>query len=52
MNILWLMILFTIFLVLIFVVVFIVAARAGQFDDLVTPAHKAIMDDELDKENN
>jgi cbb3-type cytochrome oxidase maturation protein len=33
-------------LAIIFVVIFAIAAKGGQFDDLQTPAHKMLLDDE------
>lgn len=30
-----------------FAVFFVMASRAGQFDDLTTPAHRILLDDDL-----
>lgn len=32
-----------------FLVCFLFAARAGEFDDLETPAHRMLLDDEKEK---
>ncbi len=46
MSVLWLMITFTLVLVTTFVAGYIWAVRHGQFDDLVTPAHRILLDDD------
>ena len=46
MNALWITIPITLALAAFFVVAFLAAVRRGQFDDLVTPAHRVL--DELD----
>jgi len=45
MSVLWLMITFTLILVGAFVAAYIWAVKHGQFDDLVTPAHRILLDD-------
>ena len=35
----------------VFIAAFILATRSGQYDDLTTPAHRAILDD-YEKTNN
>lgn len=45
MNALWIMIPVTLALVVAFIWSFVWAARGGQFDDLVTPAHRALLDE-------
>lgn len=46
MNVIWLMIAFTLILVTTFVAGYIWAVRHGQFDDLVTPAHRILLEDQ------
>lgn len=36
----------TLLLVIVFVAAFVYAVRRDQFDDLVTPAHRILLDDE------
>jgi cbb3-type cytochrome oxidase maturation protein len=38
----------TLLLVIVFVVAFVYAVRRDQFDDLVTPAHRILLDDDED----
>lgn len=47
MNILFFMVPSAILVAVIFVSAFIWAAKKGQYDDLETPAHKILLDDEL-----
>ncbi len=46
MNILWLTIPASLLLAGAFVAAFVLAVRGGQYDDLVTPAHRMLIDDE------
>lgn len=46
MEVLYLLIPIALVLVVVVVVVLLWAVRAGQFDDLVGPAHRILMDDE------
>ncbi|REC48253.1 cbb3-type cytochrome oxidase assembly protein CcoS [Chryseobacterium pennipullorum] len=52
MDILYLMILCSVSLAAIFLVVFIVYARKGQFEDDESPAVRILFDDEKIRENN
>lgn len=52
MDILYLMILCSVSLAAIFLVVFIINARKGQFEDDESPAVRILFDDELKKEKN
>lgn len=47
MNLLLLTIPVSLLLAAFFVVAFIIAVKRDQFDDLVTPAHRMLIDDEL-----
>ena len=49
MNVLMLTIPVTLLLVAFFVVAFIVAVKRDQFEDLVTPAHRMLLDDSSEK---
>ncbi len=51
MDILYLMILCSVSLAAVFLIVFIVNARKGQFEDDESPAVRILFDDELKKEN-
>jgi cbb3-type cytochrome oxidase maturation protein len=46
MNALYITIPISLLLVLFFVAAFIIAVRRDQFDDLVTPAHRILLDDD------
>lgn len=53
MSILYILIPAAVMLGLLFLFAFIWAARSGQFEDLVTPAHRMLIDDESkNMENN
>lgn len=50
MSILFLLIPIALFLASGFLVAFIRASASGQYDDLETPAHRILLDDERDEE--
>lgn len=50
MDILYLMILCSVLLAVVFLVIFIVSARSGQFEDDESPAVRILMDSEIIKE--
>ena len=52
MNILYLLLPAALILVLVFVGFYLWAAKKGQFDDLETPAHRILLDDNIKKKNN
>ncbi len=51
MDILYLMILCSVSLALIFLIIFIISARNGQFEDDESPAVRILLDSEIIKEN-
>ena len=51
MNILFFMVPVALLLSLSFVGAFVWAARSGQFDDTLTPAHRMLVDDKKEKEH-
>jgi cbb3-type cytochrome oxidase maturation protein len=51
MNIIYLLLPLALFLGLCFAAAFIFSAWSGQLDDLETPAHRLLLDDEKIKEN-
>ena len=51
MNILYIMVPMALALAASFLFAFVWAAKKGQFDDTVTPAHRILFDDEKDKKN-
>ncbi len=50
MDILYLMILCSVLLAVVFLIIFIVSARSGQFEDDESPAVRILMDSEIIKE--
>lgn len=52
MDILFFMVPAAILIAVVFVVAFIWATKKGQYDDLETPAHKILIEDEKVKNNN
>ena len=40
----------TFLLVCVFVIAFVISAKNGQFDDLITPAHRILNDDNEDNQ--
>ena len=52
MNIIFLTLIISLILALTFLVAFIWASRAGQYDDLITPSHRILIDDFEKKQSN
>jgi len=50
MNIIFLLILASLFIALIFIVLFIKSVKNGQYDDLYTPSVRMLFDDEIVKD--
>ncbi|RUA11333.1 MAG: cbb3-type cytochrome oxidase assembly protein CcoS [Flavobacteriia bacterium] len=50
MNIIYLLILASLFIALIFIVLFIKSVKNGQYDDLYTPSVRMLFDDEIVKD--
>ena len=50
MDILYLMILCSVLLAVVFLIIFIVSARSGQFEDVESPAVRILLDSEIVKE--
>ena len=48
MTIIFMTIIMSLFLALVFLLTFIWATRSGQYDDLVTPGHRALLDEKSD----
>lgn len=51
MNILFMTIPITLLLVTLFIIIFLSAIQSDQFEDLETPAHSVLLDEEIDIEN-
>ncbi len=50
MNIIFLLILVSLFIALVFVVLFIKSVKGGQYDDMYTPSVRMLFDDEIVEE--
>jgi cbb3-type cytochrome oxidase maturation protein len=51
-NIIFMLIIASLFIAIIFFVLFIRSVKTGQYDDLYTPSVRMLFDDELVKDNN
>lgn len=51
MNIIFMLIIASLFIAIIFFVLFIRSVKTGQYDDLYTPSVRMLFDDELVKDN-
>ncbi|MDH3321339.1 MAG: cbb3-type cytochrome oxidase assembly protein CcoS [Flavobacteriaceae bacterium] len=51
MNIIFMLIIASLFIAVIFFILFIKSVKAGQYDDIYTPSVRMLFDDELIKED-
>ena len=52
MNIIFLLIIASLFIAILFFILFVKSVKAGQYDDVYTPSVRMLFDDELVEKNN
>jgi len=52
MNIIFMLIIASLFIAIIFFILFVKSVKAGQYDDVYTPSVRMLFDDELVEKNN
>lgn len=52
MSVIYLLLSVSVLVALVFLVIFLVSVKSGQFDDVYTPSVRMLFDDELVKEKN